>query len=794
MIPTLYNEAETEFQSNGIGKLSEAISCFVREERNGEYELEMEYPVSGKYYSEIKRSRIIFAVPADGKTGQAFRIYKITKPMDGIVTINAEHISYQLSLIPVTPFNASASNTAIIGIWSNAVGNNPFTHWSDISNESASYNVTVPKSMRACLGGSRGSFLDVYGGEFEWDNWRVKIHAQRGTNRGVTIRYGKNLTDFEQEENIQDVITGILPYWYNEEDNQLVMLTELVVMSSYANNYPFRRVLPVDLSEDFQSKPTEAQLRTAAQNYIRNNNIGIPKINIKISFVPLYLSEEYKSKALVERVNLCDTVNVYFEKLGISVTAKVIETNYNVLLDRYDSIELGDAKSSFSDTILKQSERTEQLEIKVAEKAAFLSRAIAHTTQLISGGLGGYVVIEPNPNTGYPEEILIMDHPNKEDAVNCIRINKNGIGFSQTGYEPPNFDTAWTIDGTFNANYIAAGQIDTSLLQTGTISDHNGKTTFDLDTGELKSKNLVIDTTNNGSLEIKSTNFTVTPQGNITLNNADMNNATLNNADVSGKITSTQGNIGGLEIYDEYLRHGTVVSDPTWRNIYTPYNKTGDVYVGKGGIATFGPTSGTAGCMIYDGVIEFKYLAETIGKIGIKEESYTQASNVYYLYDCDDQKAISIGNQFISIGENANHNLNVYGNCYIDGELQVGNNIIASSGQKYRAVKTNHFGTVGLAAMESPEPIFSDFGGNKIGANGLCYVEFDATFAETVELSCGYRVFYTQTSPGKIDYIEKRSSCFVVHGESATEFDWIVYAKQKDFSDCRFTKLNTERS
>lgn len=786
MIPTLYNESETAFTSNGIGKLSEAISCVVTEERNGEYELEMEYPVSGKYYSEIKRSRIIYAIPADGKTGQAFRIYKITKPIGGVISVNAEHISYQLSLIPVTPFEASTSNTARVGIWSNAVGTNPFTVWSDMQNTTANYKVTVPQSMRACLGGVRGSFLDVYGGEFEWDNWTVKIHAQRGTNRGVTIRYGKNLTDFEQEENIQDVITGILPYWYNEEENKLVMLNNKVVMSSYANNYPFRRVLPVDLSEKFEAEPTQAQLQSAAQSYITSNNIGIPKINMTVSFIPLYQTEEYKNKANIERVNLCDTVNVYFEKLGISATAKVIKTEYNVLLDRYDSIELGDAKSSFGDTIIKQEQKSEEIETKVAEKAAFLQRAITHATQLISGGLGGYVVIEPNATTGYPEEILIMDHPDKEQAVNCIRINKNGIGFSQDGYEPENFSTAWTIDGTFNANYIAAGEIDTSLLKAGTISDQNGNTTYDLDTGELKSKKLVIDTTGNGSLEIKSTNFNVTPQGNVTLNNG-----TLNNADVTGKITSKQGNIGGLEIYDGYLRDGEYVSSSNWRDLYTPYNQTGDVYVGKGGVATFGPSNtNTAGCQMYDGVIAFTYEGIYAGKIGVPGSH--GSSREYSLFDANNDEAITIQLQSVVVGnENTSKRLFVYGDCYVDGELQVGDNIIASNGQKYRAVKTDNFGTVGLAAMESPEPVFSDFGSNVVGSDGSCRIKFEPIYSETVDLTCDYQVFCTPTSSGSVSYVDKYSDRIIVYGDPGTKFDWIVYAKQKDYSECRFTQLNS---
>lgn len=823
MIPILYNETETAFTSNGIGRLSEAISCIVTEERNGEYELEMEYPISGKYYSEIRKSRIIFAVPADGKTGQAFRIYKITKPIGGIITVNAEHISYQLSLIPVTPFEASTSNTARVGIWSNAVGTNPFTVWSDMQNSTASYKVTVPKSLRACLGGSRGSYLDVYGGEFEWDNWNVKIHAQRGTNRGVTIRYGKNLTDFEQEENIQDVITGILPYWHNEESNTLVMLDSKVVMSSYANNYPFRRVLPVDLTEKFENAPTQQQLLTAAQSYISSNDIGIPKISIKVSFVPLYQSEEYKGKANVERVNLCDTVSVYFEKFGITATAKVIKTKYNVLLDRYESIELGDAKSSFSDTIVKQQEKAEEIETKIAEKAAFLQRAITHATQLISGGLGGYVVIEPNPTTGYPEEILIMDNPDKEQAVNCIRINKNGIGFSQDGYEPENFSTAWTIDGTFNANYIAAGEIDTSLLKTGTISDHNGNTTYDLDTGELKSKNLVIDTqTDGGTLEIKSKYFEVERNGDVTITNGTLNNANIEySLYVKRSTDPAYGNyVSALtnndfvfgtydynrEMFDRWIfQISTGLSDYT--SLYGHDYPETAIEIdsnNEGGLSI----NSTSSNLDRDAPIVFLNAGKNpnghtedvliYGDIGIiwsqfkKQSEWPSGAVDPTTFDYFHDYKVTLRPEFSS---DTNHpRLKLIGDFVVDGNIWCdGGDLIAKNGQKYRAVKTEHYGRVGLAAMESPEPVFSDFGGGVIDIDGRCYIEFDKTFCETVDLSCDYRAFVTKTSHGEIDYIEKRNDSFVVHGEPNTAFDWIVYVKQRGYSECRFTNMDAKR-
>jgi len=783
MIPTLYSEAETSFTSNGIGRLTEAISCFVTEERNGEYELEMEYPVSGKYYSEIKKSRIIFAAPADGKSGQPFRIYRITKPFDGIITINAEHISYQLSLIPVTPFEAGSSQAARIGIWNNAVGTNPFTHWSDIQS-TASYKVTVPQSLRACLGGVRGSFLDVYGGEFEWDKWEVKIHAQRGTNRNVTIRYGKNLTDFEQEENIQEVITGILPYWYNSEEENLVMLDERVIMSSYANNYPFRRVIPIDFTGSFENTPTQSQLRSEAQSYITTNKIGIPKVNITVSFIPLFLTEEYKNKVSIERVNLCDTVSVYFEKLGISATAKVIKTVYNTLLDRYDSIELGDAKSSLEDTLIRQqSDTVESLDEKIAKKAEFLQKAIDDATKLISGGLGGYVVIEPNPTTGLPEEILIMDQPDKGSANNVIRINKNGIGFSQNGYDPPSFDTAWTIDGKFNASYIATGQLDTALLKTGVIADHNGNTTYDLDTGLLKSKNLVIDTkTEGGSFEIKAENFTVTPEGDVTLVDAFLDNAILRNAlaKVKFEVRAENNNVGtyhlstrisnlGIDICHDYnnnINQLAITGGQSGVNLYNQDNPDVVAYLQGNGITFDGSNghilfinNGKNPNGIQQGIILYEDICIVSEKGNIEINStYTPNSNTPQL---------QVHSDFV-----------VYGKMWCDG-----------GGQKLRAINTEHFGKVGLSAMESPEPVFSDFGDGIIGIDGRCLIEFDKVFCETVDLSKDYRVFYTQTSPGNINYVEKQSDCIIVHGESGTSFDWIVYARQIDYSSTRFLRM-----
>lgn len=532
MIPILYPENETAFLSGGLGHLGDVISCFVTEERNGIFELEMQYPVTGIHYEEIQKSRIISAIPSDGKGRQAFRIYKIEKPINGVVTIYAEHISYQANMIPVMPFTAGSPSETIAKFESNSVTANPFTIWTDIIS-TANYRHRVPKSLRACLGGSQGSFLDTYGGEFEWDNWNIKIHSQRGMDDGVVLRYGKNLVDLEQEENIQETYTGILPYWYNEEDDVLVTLTERVIMSSNAENFPFSRVLPVDFSSHFEERPTVSQLENAARSYVTNNRIGIPKVSLSVSFVPLWQTDEYKHVANLERVNLCDTVRVEFEKLGVSVSAKVIKTKYNVLLERYDKIEIGETRSNFASTIVKQEEETEQ---QIQNTKSDYKRAIAKASDLIRGGLGGYVYLKPNAN-GEPEEILIMDEPDINDAVNVIRMNKNGIAFSQNGYNPSDFSTAWTIDGAFNANYITAGTMSANRVRAGTLQDQVGNIIFNLDAGTLTAKNLAIDTqTTGGSFTVDTLNFDIDSNGNVTLNNA-----TLNNVDASGSISSSYG-------------------------------------------------------------------------------------------------------------------------------------------------------------------------------------------------------------------------------------------------------------
>lgn len=480
----LYPETETQFDTNGIGVLADAVSCIVTEERNGAFELELQYPVDGIHFAQLRNRCVILAAPNPVDDEQPFRIYKISKPMGGIVTVNAEHISYDLSGIALMPFEAVGVADALSQFVTKAVTSNPFTFHTDKSS-GGNFSVRVPQSIRACMGGREGSLLDVYGGEYRYDRFRVSLLNARGQNNGVSIRYGKNLTDLTQEENIAGVYTAAYPFWTSEED--YLELPERLVTAP--GTYAYTRILTLDLSQEFQEKPTVEQLRTRAQSYVEQNKIGVPSVSIQVSFVPLEQTEEYKNIALLERVMLCDTVNVQFDALGVDATAKCVKTVYNVLKQRYDSVLLGDAKATIADTILEQKK-----EISKAPTVTAMQAAILSATKLITGNSGGYVVLHSSTGASAPDEILIMDTPDIATAKKVWRWNNAGFGYSSKGYNGP-YGLAITQDGAFVADFITAGTLNAAQLKvinliadsitSGVLKSKSGDTIFDLDTGVI---------------------------------------------------------------------------------------------------------------------------------------------------------------------------------------------------------------------------------------------------------------------------------------------------------------------
>lgn len=357
MKPILYESFEKDFITNGIGILADAVSCYVDTAINSEYELELQYPVDGIHYKSIKQDAIILATTAPSAAPQPFRIYHTSKPMEGKVKVYARHIAYDLIGIPIEPFTAESASEAMESFSGNAAVTCSFSFETD-KHAPGTMKVDAPTDCWKLLGKSSGGVLAVYGGEYEFDRWTIRLRERLGENRGVAIRYGKNLTSVTQDENCGDVYTGVYPYWMGK-DGQLVTLAEKIVPA--AGTFDHVKILVVDLSNEFDEAPTEAQLRSRAERYIRDNEVGVPEISWTVSYVQLSQTEEYKDLPLMEEIQLGDTVTVIFPKMGINVTSRVVKTRWNVLYGRHENISLGKAKKTISDTIAKQSHEVSRL-------------------------------------------------------------------------------------------------------------------------------------------------------------------------------------------------------------------------------------------------------------------------------------------------------------------------------------------------------------------------------------------------------------------------------------------------
>lgn len=470
MKPILFSPTATDFTKNGIGRLSDAISCTVHEARNGEFELELVYPMDGVHYTEIIHSAIIVAKPSARRSPQPFRIYKITKPLSGKVTVLARHISYQLSFIPVSPFSAGSLANALSGFKSNAAEACPFTLSADFSS-SSSYAVPIPTGIRSYLGGQRGSILDVYGGEWEWNGYNCILHRNRGQDNGYTIRYGKNLVDLKQEQNIEATYTGVYPFWQSEET--MVTLPEKVIHAATAANFPFQRTLVMDFSDQWDNAPTVAQLRAYTQAFVAQAGIGIPNVNLSTNFINLADTEEYRELLTTANIDLCDIVTVQFEKLGVSVQSKVIDIEYDVLKERYASIQIGDKRSTLATTIEDQIKQ-----IATLATTEEVGRTVDRATGVLNSGRRGHVIINRNAE-GWANEILFLDNENLSAARNVLRINMAGIGFSSTGYQGPYYQS-WTMDGHFSLGGVNNAYGDFQIL------DGSGKVLGEWDKDGLK--------------------------------------------------------------------------------------------------------------------------------------------------------------------------------------------------------------------------------------------------------------------------------------------------------------------
>ena len=486
MIPVLYKANETNFATFGIGALAETIACKVTEERNGQFECVLKYPANGYLYSEIKKDRLIKAKPNDIKSPQVFRIYKITTPINGIITISAQHISYDLTGLATMPFSAKniSPTMAIQRVLQNTTRPHNFTFQTDYS-AVKDFAVDKPKSVRACLGGEEGSLLSLWGGEFEWDNFNIIHHQGRGEHTDVVIEYGKNLTKLEHVSDGSSVYTDLLPFAVvsTEDGDEVITLTEQtlpIIDSTLLTS----KTLILDFTEKYGDNEVidEVSLRAKAREYIEEHPLGVETSSITVSFEPLWKQPEYA--AVLERVSLCDTVTIRHSELGITARSKVIKTDYDVLAEKYNSITLGSAKANLVDKVAETDETIEKTNKVVDRFPVLLNSAIKSATDRITGQTGGYIVLNPDNENGHPYELLILDNPNITEAVNVWRWNVGGLGFSSNGYNGP-YETAITSDGQIVADFITAGSLVANIIKAGVLSSLDGSSYWNLETGEV---------------------------------------------------------------------------------------------------------------------------------------------------------------------------------------------------------------------------------------------------------------------------------------------------------------------
>lgn len=456
----------TDFVGNGYGLFSDAVSCKVTQTLAGRSELTMTYPQAGEQADKLLEDAVVVCKPDAATDPQPYRLYRSAKPLQGTVAWYGRHLAYDMSGIPVAPFTAQDAQEALAAIGTHAMIDCDFTFESDVT-AAADLAVSEPVSAFSALGKTR----EVYGGDVAYD-WRtVRLQAHRGSDRHVVIRYGKNLLTADRDRTTDGMYSGVVAWWQGSDQT----VTGPVV--DVPGDFAVQRVLLVDVSQDFDSAPTQAQLQTAAADYIAAHELAIPQDGWKISFAMLGQSAEYADIAMLEDVTLGDTVTVVLP--GGQVQARVVETVWDVLLDRYDSITLGRPQESVAAVIAGQSAA-----IKQAPTRAWTETIAKGLAKIAMGAQGGAVRLLDTDGDGTPDELYVADNEDPALARKVIRLNYEGLAFSTSGYTGP-----WTVGITIDG-HIYAWMITAAQLVAGYIRSADGESfLLNLDTGAMSSKN-----------------------------------------------------------------------------------------------------------------------------------------------------------------------------------------------------------------------------------------------------------------------------------------------------------------
>lgn len=505
MIPRLYAAGTTTFDNEGLGALSDSISCEVSNSINGVPELNLTYPTTGVRANEIGERCVIVADENHNLKGQAFVVRTIDKSTPGTMRIYAIQLAvYYVESTGLEPFTASRLADAIRDMPDHMTNSIPVRVTATLGSSKA-FNHSVPSSVKMAMGGMEGSLLDTYGGE--WNFYRIDavLVSRKGDDYGVVIRWGKNLQKLDTTIDWTGTYTGIYPYWVSFEDKHVVQMTNPVYS---LGTFDHTRILMMDLSTEFQEEPTEAQLLAYVTAYATRNNLVNPKISWNVELKELRGTPEYEDVALLENVSLGDTVHIFLKPFNVNASARIVSAKYDVLREQYNDLTIGSVRASLASTMAAQAEETEKAAVAGAE--GVMGDAIKNATDLITGNKGGYIVTVLNA-AGEPIEQLIMDDPDITQASQVWRWNLSGLGYSSTGYQGP-YTTAITQNGEIVADFIKTGTLDAAQINViNLIAQHvratDGNKVMDIASASLKVNNgadwrawLFTDANNQGAL------------------------------------------------------------------------------------------------------------------------------------------------------------------------------------------------------------------------------------------------------------------------------------------------------
>ena len=401
--PRLFDDGQytmDQYQNNlGLGTLIDATSCKVTEGLNGEYELELTYPLTGELFGQLQPGRIIVAKSyRNAATVQPFEIYDESRAIGGQVVFHAQHISYRALGVPIRPVTAQNAFSAVSLVASNAVISSPFTLTTDMT-ASGTFAMDKPASLQNVLLGSSDSLVSVYGGDILRDGYSIQLLKHRGMDRGARIVYGRNLVDLTQEKSIAEMYDSVYPFFVETDENEstrLVELADTLVLITAPNKASAKKVYMLDLSSEFDETPNQAQMLQATNDYIAKNSLDKPKVSLSLKYVDLSRTQEYADLKNLDHIELGDDVTVQFAALGVDVTARVQKIVYDVLLDANESIDVGDVRTNVVDTIAQggtggvdNSQQIKKLSIKADQATQAASDAAKVATNYITEGSGG---------------------------------------------------------------------------------------------------------------------------------------------------------------------------------------------------------------------------------------------------------------------------------------------------------------------------------------------------------------------------------------------------------------------